>query len=52
MRPESNGSISIDSVIQPSFGVCSGGAGFAPHVSHGEDETSIVYRFSRLGYDV
>jgi hypothetical protein len=52
MRLESNGSISSDSVIQPSFGVCSGGDGFAPHVSHGDDETSMVKRFSRLGYEV
>nr|BBJ49580.1 hypothetical protein SAVMC3_22090 [Streptomyces avermitilis] len=52
MRAESNGSISRDSVIQPSFGVCSGGAGFAPQVSQGEDETSMVKRFERLGYEV
>ena len=42
MRFESNGSISSASVIHPSFGDCSGGDGFAPKVSHGEDETSIV----------
>jgi hypothetical protein len=37
-----NGSISSDSVIQPSFGACSGGDGFAPKVSQGEDDTSMV----------
>jgi len=42
IRFESNGSISIDSVIQPSFGVTSGGCGFAPSDSHGTEEMSCV----------
>src|SRR5215510_4908654 len=51
-RLPSNGSISIDSVIQPSFGVSSGGCGFAPSVSHGTEEMSMVYRLLRFGYEV
>lgn len=49
IRFESNGSISRDSVIQPSLGAVSGGEGFAPQLSQGTEETSRVYRFARLG---
>src|SRR5690348_16636226 len=48
-RLELKGSISIDSVIQPSFGLTSGGCGFAPRESQGERLTSILYRKLRLG---
>jgi hypothetical protein len=34
---ELNGSISNASVIQPSFGACSGGEGWAAYVSHGTE---------------
>ena len=30
------------SVIQPSLGLCSGGDGFAPQVSQGDEDTSMV----------
>src|SRR5688572_30885300 len=49
MRLELNGSISTEAFIQPSFGVTSGGCGFAPNVSHGAEETSMVYRKLRFG---
>jgi hypothetical protein len=49
IRFELCGSISSDSVIQPSFGVTSGGCGLVPNVSHGAAEMSIVYRKVRLG---
>ncbi len=49
IRSESNGSISSDSVIHPSFGVSSGGDGFALNVSHGTEETSMPYWSSRFG---
>src|SRR3954469_8440142 len=49
MRFESNGSISTDSFIQPSFGVASGGWGLLLKSSHGSALMSIVYRLDWLG---
>ena len=50
IRSESNGSISSDSVIQPSFGDSSGAETFALKVSHGTEEMSIAYWSTRVGY--
>lgn len=49
IRLLSNGSISSDSFIQPSFGVSSGGCGLAPKVSHGTELMSMVYFLVRFG---
>src|SRR6185503_1108741 len=47
---ESNGSISIDSFIQPNLGAISGSGGTAFQVSHGDSVMSMSYRRIRVGH--
>ncbi len=49
-RSKSNGSISSASSSSPASRPARAGDGFAPQVSHGDEETSIVGSGSRVGY--